>query len=59
LLTHIAMTESVSLCERMKKLTAFVELERAICVSLLFLPPCRLRGAAAWSTAAPTENQNK
>jgi hypothetical protein len=28
---HIAATESVSLCERIKKLTAFVELESAIC----------------------------
>jgi hypothetical protein len=27
LLTHIATTEGVSLCTRMKKLTAFVELE--------------------------------
>jgi len=27
LLTRIATTESVSLCERMKKLTAFLELE--------------------------------
>ena len=30
LLTHIATTESVSLCMRMKKLTAFVELESMI-----------------------------
>jgi hypothetical protein len=30
LLTHIAMMESVSLCERAEKLTAFVELESAI-----------------------------
>jgi hypothetical protein len=33
--TRIAATESVSLCERMKKLTAFLELERAICIGLL------------------------
>ena len=30
-----AATESVSLCELMKKLTAFLELESAICVGLL------------------------
>jgi hypothetical protein len=30
LLTHIATTESVSLCVGMKKLTAFVELESVI-----------------------------
>jgi hypothetical protein len=30
LLARIAATESISLCERMKKLTAFVELESAI-----------------------------
>jgi hypothetical protein len=29
LLTHVATMESVLLCERMKKLTAFVELESA------------------------------
>jgi hypothetical protein len=29
LLTHIATTESVSLCVRMEKLTAFTELEAA------------------------------
>jgi hypothetical protein len=30
LLTHIGATESVSLCEPMRKLTAFLELEAAI-----------------------------
>ena len=29
--THIATTESVSLCGRMNSLTAFLELERALC----------------------------
>jgi hypothetical protein len=31
--THIAITESVSLCTRIEKLTAFVESEAAIYVS--------------------------
>jgi hypothetical protein len=31
--TRIAAMESRSLCERMKELTAFMELEAAICVS--------------------------
>jgi hypothetical protein len=35
LLTHIAATESVSLCVQMKKLTAFIELESVISHSLL------------------------
>jgi hypothetical protein len=29
-MTRTAITESVSLCERMKKLTAFLELERVM-----------------------------
>jgi hypothetical protein len=33
--TRIAATENASLCARMKKLTAFVELERAVCIHLL------------------------
>ena len=35
LLTHIASTKSVSLCVRMKKLTAFLELESAVRASWL------------------------
>jgi len=32
---RIATTESALLCEQMKKLTAFLELERAVCIHLL------------------------
>jgi hypothetical protein len=35
LLMRIATTESGMLCTRMKKLTAFLELESAICIHLL------------------------
>ena len=35
LLTHIAATVNGSLCTPTKRLTAFLELERAICLRLL------------------------
>jgi hypothetical protein len=33
--THIVVMESGTSCERMKKLTAFPELEKAVCLHLL------------------------
>jgi hypothetical protein len=35
LLTRIATTENGSSCTPMKKLTAFLELERAVCIHVL------------------------
>jgi hypothetical protein len=32
---HIVATVNASLCTRMKKLTAFLELEQAVCLHLL------------------------
>jgi len=36
---RIAATENDSLCERMKYLTAFLELERAVCIHILTEEP--------------------